>query len=143
MLLIAAGLACSCTSPPTDGSALVGYYAMIKGGFNESLSVELAQDGSYVLDHELSARVTGPNGQMPITHSQEKGTWKVEDGVVVLEPKARTKDFPDAPVFVPALARRLVPKRDGFSRVLVNAEYPEHLVLKKTPKPSPLFQPAS
>ena len=143
ILLVAVGLICGCASIPKDGNALVGYYAMIRGGFNESLSIGLAQDGSYVLDHELLACVIGPNGEMPITYSKEEGTWKFEGGMVMLEPKARTKDFPDTPVFAPALARRLVPRRDGFSRVLVNADYPEQFVLRKAQKPSHLFEPAS
>ncbi|MBI5380628.1 MAG: hypothetical protein HZA31_01890 [Opitutae bacterium] len=114
-----------------------GYYAMVKGGFNESMSVELARDGSYVLDHELFACVIGPNGEMPITYSREEGTWKFEGGVIILEPTARTKDFPDATVFVPSLAHRLLPKRDGFSRLLVNVDHPEGFVMKKTKKADP------
>lgn len=133
--LIIASLLAGCASAPKEAKTeFAGYYAMVKGGFNESLSVELSPDGSYVLDHELFACVIGPNGEMPITHSREEGTWKFEGGMILLEPKARTKDFPDAPVFVPALAHRLLPKRDGFSRLLVNAEHPDGFVMKKTKK---------
>jgi hypothetical protein len=128
-----------CASAPRNAkSEFAGYYAMVKGGFNESMSVELAPDGSYVLDHELFACVIGPNGEMPITYSREEGVWRFEGGMILLEPKARTEGFPDASVFVPALAHRLLPNRDGFSRVLVNAEYPEHFVMKKTKKADPV-----
>lgn len=143
-VVVTAGVLAGCaTASKEAANDFAGHYAMINGGFNEALNVELARDGSYVLDHELFACVIGPNGQMPITYSREEGTWKLEGGVVVLEPKAQTKDFPNAPVFVPALARGLIPKRDGFSRLLVNADFPEHLVLKKTKKPNRLLEPTS
>jgi len=132
---VLAGCVTASKEPKTE---FAGYYAMTKGGFNESMSVELAPDGSYVLDHELFACVIGPNGEMPITCSREEGTWRFEGGMILLEPKARTKDFPDAPVFVPALAHRLLPKRDGFSRLLVNAEHPDGFVMKKTKKADPV-----
>lgn len=133
--LIFATLLAGCATASKDAKAdFAGYYAMVKGGFNESMSVELAPDGSYVLDHELFACVIGPNGEMPITCSREEGIWRFEGGMILLEPKARTKDFPDAHVFVPALAHRLLPKRDGFSRLLVNAEHLDSFVMKKTKK---------
>jgi hypothetical protein len=134
-LLLVIVLAGCASAPKEAKTEFAGYYAMVKGGFNESMSVELAPDGSYILDHELFACVIGPNGEMPITYSREEGVWRVEGGMILLEPKARTEGFPDAFVFVPALAHRLLPKRDGFSRVLVNANHPEHFVMKKTKKP--------
>jgi hypothetical protein len=134
-LMLVTLLAGCATASKEAKTEFVGYYAMVKGGFNESMSVELASDGSYVLDHELFACIIGPNGEMPITYSREEGMWRFEGGVIVLEPKARTEDFPDASVFVPAYAHRLLPKRDGFSRLLVNADYPDHIVMKKTRKP--------
>lgn len=137
-LLLVMALAGCASAPKEAKSEFAGYYAMIKGGFNESMSIELARDGSYVLDHELFAGVIGPNGEMPITNSREEGVWRFEGGMILLEPKARTEGFPDGSVFVPALAHRLLPKRDGFSRVLVNAEYPEHFVMKKTRKADPV-----
>ena len=90
-----------CASVSKEGKTdFAGHYAMIKGGFNESLSVELARDDLYVLEHELFACVIGPNGELPITYSKEEGTWKFDGGVIALEPKARTEGFPDAPVWV-------------------------------------------
>ncbi len=60
-----------------------------------------------------------------------------EGEMILLEPKARTKDFPDASVFVPALAHRLLPKRKGFSRLLVNVDHPDGFVIKKTKTTDP------
>lgn len=111
-----------------------GYYTMVKGGFNESMSIDLSLDGSYILDHELIACDIGPNGEMPITHNREEGTWKFKDGIILLQPKTRTEDFPDAHVFVTSLAHRLLPKRVGFTRLLVNADHPDRFLMKKTPK---------
>jgi hypothetical protein len=99
---------------------------MIAGGFNESLLVELKKDGSYSMDHELFAcDLSG------ITISREEGVWKIIDGLVLLDPKARTKDFPDEPVFAPAAFRRLLPKQDGENYYLVHPEYPTRCVLQK------------
>jgi len=137
-LLLVIVLAGCASAPKEAKTEFAGYYAMVKGGFNESLSVELAPDGSYVLDHELFACVIGPNGGMPITYSREEGVWRFEGGMILLEPKARTKDFPDSSVFVPALAYRLLPKRDGFSRLLVNVDHPDGFVMKKTKKADPV-----
>ena len=135
MVVVLAG----CTSAPKEAKTeFAGYYAMVKGGFNESMSVELAPDGSYVLDHQLFGCVIGPNGELTITYSREEGTWRFEGGIILLEPKARTKDFPDAPVFVPALAHRLLPKRDGFKRLLVSVDHPDGFVMKKTKKADPI-----
>jgi hypothetical protein len=138
ILLIAV---CGCATPAKDGSALAGRYTMTKGGFNEVLSIDLESDGSYALDHELIGCVIGPNGDIAITHNREEGIWRFENGVVVLQPSARTKDFPDEPVFVPALGRRLIPKTSMFDRLLVSADYPEHFILKKTKKPNKSPEP--
>ncbi len=124
-------------SPPEKvKSDVVGYYTMTQGGFNEWMSVELADDGSYILNHKVFMCVIGPNGEMPINYSKEEGTWRFDGEVILLEPKAQTKDFPDSSVFVPSLTRRLLPKMDGFIRVLVNADFPDRMVMKKTKKPS-------
>jgi hypothetical protein len=137
-----AGMVAGCVAPPNEEARdLAGVYTMTKGGFNESLNLALAPDGSYVLDHELFACVIGPNGELPIFRNREEGSWKFEGGMVLLEPKARTKDFPEEAVFAPALARRLIPRREGSSRLLVNAEFPEHLVLRKTKQPTHFFEP--
>ena len=107
---------------------------MTSGGFNETMDINLAADRTYSLDHKLISCVIGPLGEMPITFSREEGAWKMADGIIVLEPRARTEGFPDAPVFVPSLARRLAPKRKNGRTLLVSADYPQHLVLvKKAP----------
>jgi hypothetical protein len=113
-------------APKPQEATLPGVYTMIAGGFNESLLVELKTDGSYSMDHELAACDLST-----ITHSREEGGWKIVGGLVLLEPKARTKDFPDAPVFAPAAFRRLLPKRAGEKFLLVHPEYPTQWVLQK------------
>jgi|GEM_PF-2407851 len=118
LLLVTVLTGCA-TSPKEAKTDIAGYYAMTKGGFNESMSSELAADGSYVLDHELFACVIGPNGEMPITYSREEGTWRFEGGMILLGPIAQTKDFPVASVFVPALAHRPLP--DGYHLLRIGA----------------------
>jgi hypothetical protein len=143
LILAVAGSGCVACSP--DGSALVGHYLMTKGGFNEKLTIDLESDGSYALDHELMACVIGPSGEMVITRNREEGKWRFEHGIVVLQPSARTKGFLDQPVFAPAHTRRLAPKASLFSRSLVSADYPDHLVLtrRKTPNKAPEPTPTS
>lgn len=143
VVLILTIAVCGCATPAKDGSALVGHYTMTKGGFNEVLGIDLEPDGSYALEHQLIGCVIGPNGEIAITHNREEGRWWFENGTVVLWPSARTRDFLADPVFVPALARRLVPKTSLFERLLVSADYPEHFILKRTKKPNRSPEPAS
>ena len=133
-LLAFAGCATASKSPKED---IVGYYAMTLGGFNEELNVELAYDGSYVLNHALMCCSINDDGELLVDHSQEKGTWKFEQGVLTLTPTTQTQGFPNQAVFVPIPARRLVPKPDGRNQLLMNAVYPDHFVLTKTAKPKP------
>jgi hypothetical protein len=118
---------CSTAPKPLAGSlSIPGVYTMIAGGFNESLVVEMKQDATYSMDHELFAcDLSG------ITYNREEGVWRVVDGLVLLEPKARTKGFPDAPVFAPAAFRRLLPKQDGEKFYLVHPDCPTRCVLQK------------
>lgn len=134
---LVAGLLTGCvTFRDDDGRRHAGYYVMTKGGFNESLRVELMPDGRYVLDHELFMCVIGPDGELPVHYARGEGRWRFETGLILLQPEARTEGFPDAMVFVPALAHRLWPQRQGFTRLLVNAGIPGVLVLTKTTKPA-------
>lgn len=135
-LILGALLVGSAMPPKEAKGTFEGYYEMVKGGFNESMSIELSPDGSYILDHELIACVIGPNGEMSSAYSREEGTWKFEGRVILLEPKAQTKDFPNASVFVPSLTQRLLPRMDEANRLLVNADYPEKFVMMKTKKPN-------
>lgn len=130
------------TAHRDEKSGIAGHYAMIEGGFNESMDVELAGDGSYILDHLLVFCTVGPDGVLPISGGREEGVWKFEGDVLVLKPRTLTKDFPDAAVFAPALARRLRPTRDGFSQLLVSVEDPQYFILKKTSKISGMSEPA-
>jgi hypothetical protein len=138
-LLIVAIFAGCASAPKPMAETLPGFYAMTVGGFNESLSVELKKDFTYVMDHALFACVSGPNGETPITYSKEEGSWKFDGGLVILEPKARTDGFPDAPVFAPAAFRRLVPKKDGDTFYLVHPEFPTRCVLTKRLQKDALF----
>ena len=132
LLLLTVAILAGCASAPKPmAETLPGFYKMTAGGFNESLTVELKKDFTYTMDHELFACVIPPNGEMPINYSKEEGSWKFESGLVILEPKARTKDFPDAQVFAPAAFRRLLPKKDGDILYLVHPEYPTRCVLTK------------
>lgn len=139
-LFLIALVGCAKSSPSSTRS-LSGLYTMVQGGFNEALNIQLAADGSYILDHELFACVIGPNGEMPLTCAREAGTWTIESGLVVLRPRARSPDFPDANVFAPAFARRLRPQGQGLNASLVNADYPSHFVFKKTDQAQHLFGP--
>lgn len=125
-----------CVAVSPGGRDLAGHYVMIKGGFNEVLSVDLESDGSYALVHELIGCVIGPSGELVITRNREEGRWQFENGEVLLQPSARTKDFLDQPVFAPALARRLAPRASLFDRLLVSSDFPEHFILKQTKKPN-------
>jgi hypothetical protein len=140
LLLLLVAISASCTSAPTPtAETLPGFYTMIAGGFNESLTVELKKNFTYTMDHELFACVIGPSGEMPITYSKEEGSWKLEGGLIILEPKTRTKDFPEVQVFAPAAFRRLLPKKDGAAFYLVHPEFPTRCVLKKGPQKDSLF----
>jgi hypothetical protein len=143
LLFLSIGLSAVVTGCATAAKPLVeilpGFYTMTAGGFNESLTIELKQDFTYTMDHELFACVVGPNGEMPITYSREEGSWKFEGGVVTLEAKARTKDFPDARVFAPAAFRRLQPKQNGKDLYLVHPEFPTQYVLQKGRQNDSLF----
>jgi hypothetical protein len=75
-----------------------------------------------------------------VTHSKETGIWRSENGVVSLDPKARVGEFPTLPNFLPAYARKLIPQRQGVSRLLVNADHPKDFILKETKSPNPPLQ---
>ena len=140
LLVLTFTIFAGCASAPKPlADTLPGFYTMTAGGFNESLTVELKKDFTYAMDHELFACVIGPNGEMPITYAKEEGSWKFEGGLVILEPKARTKDFPDAQVFAPAAFRRLLPKKDGDTLYLVHPEFPTRCVLTKGRQTDSLF----
>ena len=126
-------------------SEIARFYAMAKGGFSERLTLDLKKDGRYELNHRLIADSIGPDGVIRITHGIEEGQWRLERGQVTLTPSAQTPDFLNAPVFVPAVARKLIPKRDGSLFQLVSADFSEGFMMKET-KPwdqskDPFFQP--
>ncbi|MEY2880331.1 MAG: hypothetical protein RLZZ15_2711 [Verrucomicrobiota bacterium] len=129
--MVAALAACS-TPHETTRQDVVGRFVMTKGGFNEWLTLELNADGSYGLDHAMFACVIGPNGEMPIHHGREEGIWRIEQGIVALEPRARSKDFMDAPVFVAVHVQRLAFRRAAGHRTLVHATAPEFLTLSES-----------
>lgn len=110
---------------------IAGVYAMTKGGFNEELKIAFSRDGSYTMDHLLIGCVIDGDGVISSYPSREDGSWIFSSGQVVLTPKARTKDFPDGIMFVPASARRLEVRRDSSGLSLVNPEFPDSLVLKR------------
>jgi hypothetical protein len=122
------------TTDPLHPASLAAYYEMSKGGFNEQLSLELSANGSYTLVHILISCLIEEDGTWPCTFSAEQGTWTMEAGLLILQPQAQTKDFPDSVYFVPIHARRLKPQRVGREDRLIHPEYPDHLILKKVVK---------
>ena len=134
--LVSLALLSACATGSRDNRARVaGHY--VTTGFNESLVVDLADDGSYVMEDEWASCAIGPNGELPaVTHSKETGIWRSENGVVSLDPKARVGEFPTLPNFLPAYARKLIPQRQGVSRLLVNADHPKDFILKETKSPN-------
>lgn len=128
--VIITALLAGCDNTPRETKAGFsgGYYTMTKGGFNEGLSINFSNDGSYVLRHVLFLCVIGADGEMPTMFSEETGSWKIENSIVILTPKTRTKDFPDESTFAPAWVRRLV---FGEKDTFLSADSPEKVVLKK------------
>jgi hypothetical protein len=124
--LFCATLVGCATAVKPQAETVVGSYNMVAGGFNESLRLELKKDFSYSMDHELIS-CTG----LASTYSREEGLWNLADGLVLLEPKARTERFPDASVFAPAAFRKLLPKADKTGSYLVRPESPTKFVLQK------------
>jgi hypothetical protein len=135
IMLVLAVVLGGCTTANTRDAQpkdVLGRFVMSKGGFNEWLALELKADGSYGLDHAMLACEIGPNGEMPIHHGREEGIWRIEQGIVALEPRARSKDFMDAPVFIAVHVQRLAFRRAAGRRTLVHATAPEFLVLQES-----------
>ena len=131
---ISAILASCATEPKPLSATLPGFYTMTAGGFNEKLTVDLKKDFTYSMDHQLISCT-----DLSTTFSREEGIWRSADGLVLLEPKARTEGFPDASVFAPAAFRRLVPKADENGFYLVHPDFPTRCVLTKGVRPEPEY----
>ena len=124
LLTVVAAISGCATTREVQPKDVPGRFVMTKGGFSEWLALELNTDGSYGLDRALFACVIGDDGVLPMYYGREEGTWKIDQGMVTLEPRARTKDFMDAPVFVAVHVQRLVFRREGGKRVLARAADP-------------------
>ena|ERR1022692_254338 len=97
------------------------------------MDVRLNDDSTYSIAHKLIGCT-----DLSVTNSLEVGFWKWENGLVILEPKTRSPNFPTGQVYAPAAFHRLLPKRDGKVLYLVNPDFPKHYVLQKESDITPI-----